>query len=72
MSWFLLLRVLLTLSGKVFDFMEKRRLLSEGEARAVRDMTRRMDKRAKKAVSARDAVSGDADKLRVDDGFKRD
>lgn len=72
MNWFVLLRMIVSLVIKLFDYVEREKLMSAGEARALLVQLEELNVRVKKAVEARDSVARDsnAGKLRDDDGYK--
>ena len=61
-----LLLTLLKVVSALLDFLERRRLLSEGELRAVRTMQEEIDEKVERARVARDRVSHDADSVSSD------
>lgn len=74
MSWLALLRLFLTLANSVFDYIERKDLMTAGEARAIAKQMENLNERMQKAVAARERVADDAASggLRDDDGYRID
>lgn len=73
MSWLSLISNLVKLTIWLIDFVERRQLISEGEAKALRQLQEDTDARLKAVADARNRVGNtDADSLRDDDGHRRD
>lgn len=73
MSWLSLISNLVKLTIWLIDFVERRQLISEGEAKALRQLQEDTDARLKAVADARNSVGNtDIDSLRDDDGHRRD
>lgn len=74
MNWLALLKLLLTVTDRVFSYMEERQMLEAGEARAIAKQMEDLNERVKRAAAARDATRADnaAGGLRNDDGYRLD
>jgi hypothetical protein len=75
LSWLSLLSALIGLVGAVTRLMESRQLLEAGAAQAVLSNLRSSNELLEKALAARRArrvVDADPERLREDDGFRRD
>lgn len=71
MSWLSLILAVIKLGNFLFDYAEKRSLINEGEARAIKTSLENFRDRADKAVAARANVDA-GDGLHDDDGYRRD
>lgn len=73
MSWLSLISNLVKLTIWLIDYVERQKLISEGEAKALRQLQEDTDARLKAVADARNRVGNtDADSLRDDDGHRRD
>jgi len=76
MDWLALALGLVKLLGAFTGWLHDRRLLSAGQAEQVAKELQGQSDALKKALAAREAVRGDLaahpDRVRADDGFKRD
>lgn len=74
MPWIALLKLLLNITDKLFNYIQQENLMNAGEARAIAKQTEDLNERVKRATAARGSVSDAANsgKLREDDGYRRD
>lgn len=74
MTWLALLKLLLTITDKLFGYIQQENLMNAGEARAIATQMEELNDRVKKALEARDTVARDAadGKLHDDDGYRQD
>lgn len=74
MTWLAVLKLILTVADKLFDYIEQKQLMDAGEARAIASQMEELNARMQKAAKARDDVAANADAggLRDDDGYRTD